>query len=181
MATRPQSQATLRSVSAERGIHLRGLTCPWGSPWAFRWGTVKARSVSTGLRRCLGHCARTLGNDELPVAHGGVGNGELKEAIEQHPAAARASTVEPKHELIEVGSQMGAIRRALVGSQQPSLGQRGNTVHRRQQASILPTGQSGTLAAPFVYIAQLVYPAVAIPTIGDNPSARLDMVRHKGV
>ena len=75
----------------------------------------------------------------------------------------------------------GAIRRALVGSQQPSLCQRGNAVHRRQQASILPTGQSGTLAAPFVYIAQLVQSAVATPTIGDDPGARLDMVRHEGV
>jgi len=110
-----------------------------------------------------------------------VGNGELKKAVEQHPAAARASTVEPKHELIEVSSQVSAIRRALVGSQQPSLGQRGNSVHRRQQASILPAGQSGTLAVPFVYIAQLVQPAVTIPTIGDDPGARLDMVRHKGV
>jgi hypothetical protein len=85
---------------------------------------MAARPRRRGWRR-----PGSLGCDDVPVAHGVVSDGEFEHPVENHPAATGAATVEAEHEFIQVACQMGAVYGALVGAQQPTLGQRSNAMH----------------------------------------------------
>jgi len=60
------------------------------------------------------------------VANRTVIDGELEHAVEDEAPAPGATTVEPEHELVEVGLQVGIAHRPLVSAEQPPLGQRGD-------------------------------------------------------
>jgi len=62
-----------------------------------------------------------------------VAHGQFEQAIEDQAAAARAAAVEAEDELVEVAGQVGLVDGALVGAQQPALGQGGDAVHAGQQ------------------------------------------------
>ena len=82
----------------------------------------------------------------------------------------------------QVARQVGLVDRALVGAQQPALGQRGDAVHAGQQlAGVLTAGPGGSLAAPVVGVAEPLQPAVALPAVGDDGGARLDVVGDERV
>ena len=118
------------------------------------------------LRRRGRHCPGPLGGDEILVAHRVVGDGKFEHPIEHHPPAARAAAVEAEHELIQVAGQVRLVRRALVGAQQPPLGQRDNLVHGGQQLSgILPAGPGRPLAVPVVDVAEFLQPATPQLTV----------------
>ena len=68
--------------------------------------------------------AAKLGGEEvLFVATAEALDGELKYPIEQHPAATGTAPIETEHELVEVASQVRVVDGALMGAQQPPLGQ----------------------------------------------------------
>ena len=79
--------------------------------------------MPAGLGRRGRHRPGSLDGDEILVAHGFVGNGEFEHSVEDHPAASRSPAVEAEHEFIQVAGQVGGLHRALVGAQQPALGQ----------------------------------------------------------
>ena len=60
-----------------------------------------------------------------------VDDRELEHPVEQQAAASRAATVEAEDELVEVARQMGVLDGALVGAEEPPLGQLGDAVHGR--------------------------------------------------
>ncbi len=105
-----------------------------------------------------------------------VAGGEFEHAVEQQPAAAGTAAVEAERELVEVAGQVRLVDRALVGAQQPALGQRGDPVHRGQQLTrVLAAGTGSPLAAPLVDIAEPGQPVVAHPGVGDDRRARPDV------
>ena len=74
----------------------------------------------------------------LVVANVGVGHGRcdgrlLNQPIEQHASRPRGSAVEAEGKFVEVVVDMPGIYRAVMGAQQPTLEQRGNTVNARQR------------------------------------------------
>ena len=85
---------------------------------------MAARPRRRGWRR-----KGSLGRDDLPVAHGVVNEGEFEHPVENHHAATGAATVEAGHEFIQVARQIGVVYGALLGAQQPPLGQRSNAMH----------------------------------------------------
>src|SRR3954447_19566061 len=99
-------------------------------------------------RRRLAACAGWLSwarggprvEHEVAVAHRLVRDGELENAVEDQPAAARAAAVEAEDELVEGVGQGGVVRGALVGAEPPPLGQRGDPVHAGQRRGRLPAG-----------------------------------------
>ena len=119
--------------------------------------------------------------DQFAVADGSVTNGQLEDAIEDHPPAPRAASIEAEDELVEVAGQVGLVEGALMGAQEPPLGQRRNHVDSRQElAGVVPVGTCCSLAAWFVEVAALLEPDVARPGIGDDPRARLDVIGYEG-
>jgi hypothetical protein len=77
---------------------------------------------------------------------------------------------------------MRVVHGALVRAQQPLLGQRGDAVDGGQQlAGILAAGAGGPLAGPLVVVAEVIQPAVALPSVRDNPRVRLDVTGHEGM
>ena len=55
-------------------------------------------------------------------------------------------------------------------------------MHRGQElAGILPAGPGGPLAAPLVDVAEFLQPLVALPAVGDDSRARLDVIGHERV
>jgi hypothetical protein len=62
---------------------------------------------------------------------------QLEQPVEHQAAASRAAPVEPEYELVQVALQVRLLDRALVGAQQPSLGQRDDSVHRGQQLPLV--------------------------------------------
>ena len=139
--------------------------------------------MSAGLRRRRGRRGSGLRvGDQVLVAHGFVAESEFEHSVEHHSPAAGTVTIEAGHELVQVAEQVGLVHRALVGAQQPPFRQRGDPVHRGQQpVGILSTGAGGALAAPVVDVAELVQPVVALPCVGDDPGARLDVICDEGV
>jgi len=130
-------------------------------------------------RRCF---PGAPGDDQVLVADRVVNDGELKHPVEHHPAAAGAAAVEAEHEFVQVAGQVRVIHRALVGAQQPPLGQRGYPMYRWQQlAWIVASCPRGPLAAPVVNVAERVQPGVALPAVRDDPRARLDVILHERV
>jgi hypothetical protein len=87
-----------------------------------------APAGSSGWRDPLG--ARV--DDDVPVAHRPVGDGELEDAVDHEPAAAGGAAVEAEHELVEVGLQVRLVDRSLVGAEQPALGERRDPVDARE-------------------------------------------------
>ena len=164
------------------GIHLTGPVERRSSPGAIRWRTFQARRVPAHLRRRGSHGPRPPGGDKVLVAYRVVGHRELEHAVEDHPAAAGAPAVEAEHELVQVAGQVRRLHRALVGAQQPALGQRDHPMHRRQErARILAAGSGRPLATSGMDIAELLEPAVARPAIGDHRRARRNVICHEGV
>lgn len=78
------------------GIHLTGLF----SPGSIRWRTLQTRRMPSRTWRCRRHIPRLASHDEILVAHWSVDNSEFEHAVEYHPAAARATTVEAEHKLV---------------------------------------------------------------------------------
>ena len=80
---------------------------------------------------------------------------QFEHAVEHHPAAARVSSIEAKDELIEIAGQMSRVDRALVGPQEPPLGQCGDAMNAgEQRVWILATQPSRPLTAPLMDIAE---------------------------
>ena len=66
---------------------------------------------------------------------------------------------------------MRVFRRALMGAEQPPLGQRRNLVYGgKQLAGLLSAGSSRPLAAPVVDVAELLQSAIALPAVGYDPA-----------
>ena len=79
----------MESIIELRVIHLTGLLCgSMRSPWPIRRGEVEARGVPSFAwwdgRSALGLWV----GDEVAVAHRVVGDGEFKQAVEDHAFAA---------------------------------------------------------------------------------------------
>src|SRR6266511_1950375 len=77
-----------------------------------------------------------------------------EQAVEAQADAARGSTVEAEHELVEVGVELFVIDAALVGSEQPALEQRGDAV------------AGGQLAVRGLAVARLVEADLLVPVAG---------------
>ena len=108
-------------------------------------------------------------------------DGEFQHAVEDHAPAARSASVEAEDELVEVALQVRLVDRALMGAEQPSLGQRGDAMDRGEQlAGVLPACACGPLAPRLVDVAEPVDAAVALPSVGDDSGARLDVLVTKG-
>src|SRR3974390_1477389 len=102
-----------------------------------------------------GRCLGSLADDQVVVADGVVAGGELEQPGEDRASAAGTAAVEAERELVQVALQMRFVNRALVGAQQPPLGQRGDPVHGGQQlARVLAAGAGSPLAAPLGGIAE---------------------------
>ena len=88
-------------------------------------------------------------SDQVPVPHWIVADGELEYAVEDQAPAAGPAPVEAEAEFVQVALQVLVLDRALVGAQQPALGQGGDPVDPGQQlAGVLAAGAGGPLAAP---------------------------------
>ena len=114
-----------------------------GRPWA-----LDARRVTSPGR---GGWWLLLGlgvSDQVPVSHRIVADGEFEHAVEDQSPAAGPAPVEAEAELVQVALQVRVLDRALVGAQQPALGQGGDPVDPGQQlAGVLAAGAGGPLAA----------------------------------
>ena len=120
--------------------------------------------------------------DQVAIAHRSVGDGEFEYAVKDPAPAARSPSIEAENELVEVALQVRRLNRALMGAEQPPLGQGRDTMDRGEQfAGVLAPRASRPLTARLMDVAELVDAAVALPTVGDNPSARLDVLGHEGV
>jgi hypothetical protein len=98
-------------------IHLTGVGVVGGSPGS------SGRRVAMSARGLAGLLVWLRVGDQIAVAHRVVIDGELKYPIEQHPAATGTAPIETEHELVEVVSQVRVVDGALMGAQQPPLGQ----------------------------------------------------------
>src|SRR5215470_13468651 len=134
-------------IALVRGIHLTGLCQVSGSPgpgrsWALdAWWVTSPGGRGRWLRLALGV------SDQVPVAHRIVADGEFEHAVQDQAPAAGPAPVEAEAELVQVALQVLVLDRALVGAQQPALGQGGDPVHPGQQlAGILAAGAGGPLA-----------------------------------
>jgi len=102
-----------------------------------------------------------------------VGGGELEQAVEDEPAAARAAPLEAEHELVEVAGQMGVVDRALTGAEQPAFGERGDLVDAGEQLRRLrPRGARERL----VGVEPVGRRPVGLPAVDDHPRAGPDVV-----
>lgn len=109
-----------------------------GSPRAF-----DARRVASLAGR-LGWLRLVLGvGDQVPVPHRIMADGELEHAVEDQAPTAGPAPVEAEAELVQVVLQVLVLDRALVGAQQPALGQGGDPVDPGQQlAGVLPAARA---------------------------------------
>src|ERR1019366_2760702 len=176
------ARTSAAAISRGWGIHLTGLALVSGSPWPGCSRAVDARRVASSAGRCGWRCLGLRVGDQVAVAHWVVGDGELEHAVEDQSPAAGPAPVEAEREFVEVALQVLLVDRALVGAQQPALGQGGHAVHSGQQlAGVVPAGASRPLAAPVVGVAEPVDAAVALPGVGDHRRARLDVPGDEGV
>ena len=67
--------------------------------------------------------------------HRFVNDGEFEHSEEHHSTAAVMAAVEAEHELVEVVRKVSPVHGALVGTQQPSLGQRSDPVYPGRSAA----------------------------------------------
>lgn len=161
------------------GLHLTGLT----PPRTVRRLAVDAPGLPVNAWRRRWYLPGPPTGDDVAVSHRVVTDREFEYPIEHHPATPRAATVETKYKLVQVAEKMRVINRALMGSKQPPLGQRGNAVHCGQQIVrvLFACGPSGALAARFVTIAELVQTPVPLPAVRDDRRARFDVIRDEGM
>ena len=94
-----------------------------GSPGSSGRRALQARWVAMSARGLARLLVWLRVGDQVAVAHRVVIDGELKYPIEQHPAATGTAPIETEHELVEVVSQVRVVDGALMGAQQPPLGQ----------------------------------------------------------
>ena len=114
--------------------------------------------------------------------HRFVNDGEFEHSEEHHSTAAGMAAVEAEHELVEVVRKVSPVHGALVGTQQPSLGQRSDPVYPGQECcGILPADPGCPLAARLVDVSELVQPAVALPAVSDDRRSLCDEVCHEGM
>src|SRR5450755_2701785 len=163
------------------GIQLTGLCQVSGSPGPGRPWALDARRVAS-LGRRGGWLRLVLGEgDQVPVPHRIVADGEFEYAVEDQPPAAGSAPVEAEAELVQVALQVHVLDRALVGAQQPALGQGGDPVDPGQQlAGVLPAGAGGPLAAPDMGVTEPGDPVVAHPAVGDHRRPWLDVAGEEG-
>ncbi len=129
-----------------------------------------------------GHLSRTLSGSQVEVPHGIVTNSELEHSAEHESAAAGGTTVEAEHELIEVALQMRLVEPALVGTEQPSLRQRCDPMHTRQECAHILAGSARRALAPLIMrVAEISEPVVALPGVGDHFRAPFDVIGHERV
>jgi hypothetical protein len=83
-----------------RAIHLTGLVQVSGSPRSIGAGPVRAGWVASCAGRRGPHPFGLGIGDDVAVAHRRMAHGEFQDAVEDHPAAAGAASVEPEHELV---------------------------------------------------------------------------------
>src|SRR5215470_16312803 len=134
-------------ITSLRGIHLTGLAQVSGSPGPGGPRALDARRMPPLAGRLGWLCLGLWVSDQVPVAHRIVADGELEHAVEDQAPAAGSAPVEAEAELVQVALQVRVLDRALVGAQQPALGQGGDPVHPGQQlAGILAAGAGGPLA-----------------------------------
>ena len=62
-------------------------------------------------------------HDDVAVSDGSMADTEFQDSVEQQSPAARAAPVEPEDELGQIVAQVRRSHGALMGSQQPALGQ----------------------------------------------------------
>ena len=144
--------------------------------------TVHARRVAASSWRPGRDSLQLRVGYQFAVAHRLVGDGEFEYLVEDHASAARAASVEPEDELVEVALQVRLVDRTLMRAQQPPLDQRRRAVDSGEQLTgVLSAGASGPLAARLIGVAELVDTAVAGPAVGDHSRARLDVLGDEGV
>ena len=71
--------------------------------------------------------------DQVAIAHRSVGDGEFEYAVKDQAPAARSPSIEAENELVEVALQVRRLNRALMGAEQPPLGQGRDTMDRGEQ------------------------------------------------
>ncbi len=69
----------------------------------------------------------------MPVGERWRANGKLYQAVEEQSARPRVPPVEAEAELVEVRLQVVGLHCALVGAEEPSLGERGDPVNTGQR------------------------------------------------
>ena len=122
-----------------------------------------------------------VAGDDVLVSDRGVANGEFEHAIEQKPSATGRPPIEAEHELVEVVGQVRLIARTLVSTEQPPLRERGDAMYAGQQLPrVFPTSPSGTLITRLVNVVESTEPAVPLPAVRDDPTARLSWSVTKG-
>src|SRR5437867_9829242 len=109
--------------SALRGLHLTGVAQVSGPPRPLGRRPLQARRMPAPRWRSRRDLPWPLAGDDVAVAHRIVACSELEQPAEDESAASRAAPVEAEHELVQVALQMSLVDRALVGAQQPPLGQ----------------------------------------------------------
>jgi hypothetical protein len=98
----------------------------------------------------LGGCPRASGGaggfalgagltTEIPIADRFMGDGELKDAVEEQPSIARMPPVEAEDELVEILAEIVGLNGTLVGAEDPTFGERCETVHARQHQRCMRT------------------------------------------
>src|SRR5215472_3428146 len=165
-----------------RDIHLTGLSEVSDSPGPGRSRALDARRVAPLAWRRGRLCLGLRVGDQVAVAHRLVADSELEQAVEDQPPAGRPAPVEAEAELVEVALQVCVIDPALMGAEEPPLGQGGGPVHPGQQrARILSAGAGRALAAPPMAIAEPSQPVIAHPGVGDHRRSGLDMAGNEWV
>src|ERR1019366_1975957 len=106
-------------------------------------------------------------------------NGLLREPKKQFPTALRCPAVEAEGELVKVVRQLPGSHRALVGSKQPSLQQRGDAMDARQEfGSVFPSApRYGDLPLK----ALLFQPRVALPAVSVQSAPWLNAIDDERV
>jgi len=115
--------------------------------------------------------------DDVVVGGGWGLHGLFEEAVEQQASRSGGTAVEPEGVLVEVGVEVLAADRALVGAEQPPLQQRGDAVYARHDHVRRVAG--GADAGRFVVVAVLGDRPVAGPSVGLHRGAGRDRLAHE--
>jgi hypothetical protein len=112
-----------------------------------------------------------------------VPNGKLEYSVEHHSPAAGVTPIKAEHELAEVVVQVRVVDGTFVCTENPPLGQPGNSVHGGQQLrSLLIAATPGrALTARFMAVAVSVQSKVAFPAVRDDGGAWLDVIADESV
>lgn len=103
----PRMRQTLAKIG---GIHLTGPTGIERSPRAVGGRSLEAWWAAAFVRRHWRDGTGAAGSDQVAIADWVMRHGQLEHAAEDHSAAARASAVEAKDELVEVARQVSFVR-----------------------------------------------------------------------